>query len=80
MSHEFYKGVLNKAFGVGGWALVPCGEIVDLEDLYEMGKDSKWLELSKNNFRISGEPVNSYDVPYPIDTAILQFNQYNSYY
>ncbi|XP_063679714.1 uncharacterized protein LOC134815142 [Bolinopsis microptera] len=44
VSEEYYKDTLNKAFGVGGWALVPCGEIKDL-DLSESGEQKQFVTL-----------------------------------
>jgi len=44
MPISFYRDVLNSAFGRGGWALVPTGDIVEL-DLNSPTQSNKFVQL-----------------------------------
>ena len=44
LPEEYYKEKLNEAFGIGGWALVPNGEVKDL-DLTEEGQERQYVCL-----------------------------------
>ena len=52
VSDEYYKEILNSAFEVGGWALVPCSEMKEL-DLSEKGDSKLILIFSLNPQGIS---------------------------
>lgn len=46
LSDEYYKNILTEAFGMGGWALIPVGEIKDLDLSSEQG-DNKYISLMR---------------------------------